>query len=74
VQCAVEQVRAEEAREALRTMLSRAGAVIERNGECDGDNRSLAQVRAGNFDLAAEMVRRGLAKTYDRHGPKPNWC
>jgi endonuclease YncB( thermonuclease family) len=71
--CAAESRLARRAQERLAA-LSAEGVALEAKGR-DRYDRLLAVVRdRDGRDLAAILIREGLARPYDGRGPRASWC
>ena len=70
--CAVEITRGKAASAQLASLIGAREVELTRTGR--SYDRTVALVRVGGRDVAAEMVRRGAAKPWPRRSPKPDWC
>ncbi|WP_339348680.1 thermonuclease family protein [uncultured Sphingomonas sp.] len=70
--CAAEITRGKASTAELRALIEGRAVDLTRTGQ--SYNRTVAIVRLDGRDVAAEMVRRGAARPWLRHAPKPDWC
>lgn len=70
--CRRELVLGADAKDRARALLSGRMVGIQRLGR--SYNRSVARVTIGGRDLAAELVRIGIARYWPRGTSKPDWC
>lgn len=70
--CHAEITRGLSAGRQLRAMIDGGEVRILRVGR--SYNRTVARVTFQGRDLAAELIRRGIARPWPRGTPKPDWC
>ena len=70
--CAREIARGKLATAKARALLDGRAVTIVRVGR--SYRRTVARVELGGRDLAAQLVAIGVAQSWGRHRPKPNWC
>lgn len=70
--CRLEIERGLESARQLRAMIDGQAVTIVRVGH--SYNRTVARITFEGRDLAAELVRRGIARPWPRRSPKPDWC
>lgn len=70
--CAAEITRGKASSAQLRALIAGRTVDLTRTGR--SYNRTVAIVRLDGRDVAAEMIRRGAARPWPRHAPKPDWC
>ena len=72
-QCEGERVKAREARDAARALLSQAKRIDLRNVERGKYFRLVADIIVDGKSLSDELLKRGLARRYDG-GTREGWC
>lgn len=70
--CRLEIERGQAATRQARALLDGRQVQIIRTGR--SYNRTVARVTLDGRDLAAELIRRGIARPWPRGTPKPDWC